>query len=151
MLAALSRLARMVRTVRFTAKLSAAQHRRLDDVLGMNQQLYNAGLEQWRDGYKRWKANPDPRRAKPKNSLYDNFKQLTQLRAADPAWAALDVKVARGTLKRLQRTVDAWFDSDAVAKAAGNPRLRRGYPRFKARRRWRSIAVPDAHNGMLLR
>lgn len=136
----------MVRTVRFTAKLSAAQHRRLDDVLGMNQQLYNAGLEQWRDSYLMWRQRPS--RPRLGFSAFDLYKRLTELRAGDPAWAALDVKVARGTLRRLAKTIDAWFESDAAARSAGNPKLRRGYPRFKARRRWRSIAVPDAHNGM---
>lgn len=128
-----------VRTLRFAAKLSQSQHRRLDDVMGMQQQLYNAGLESWRTGYRMWQQSPDPGRAKMRFSYKDNCKTLAVLRAEDPGWAALDTRVGRGTLQRLDRAIRGFYSSG------------RGYPRFKARDRWRTVWVPDAHEGMLRR
>ena len=128
-----------VRTLRFAAKLSQSQHRRLGVVLGLQQQLYNAGLESWRTGYRMWQQNPDPRRSKMRFSFMDNCKTLTVLRAEDPEWAALDTRAGRGTLQRLDRAIKAFYGNKS------------GYPRFKARHRWRTVWVPDAHTGMLRR
>ena len=125
--------------MRFAAKLSRSQHRRLDVVMGMQRELYNAGLEAWRTGYRMWQASPDPSRAKMRFSYFDNCKTLTGLRAEDPEWASLHANVARGTLKRLDRSIDGFYSSG------------RGYPRFKAANRWRSVTVHDADTGMLVR
>ena len=45
---------------------------------GCQQELYNAGLEAWRTGYRMWLQNPDPRRAKMRFSFMDNCKTLTE-------------------------------------------------------------------------
>ena len=129
----------IVRTLRFVAKISASQHRRLSDVLGLQQELYNAGLEAWRTGYLMWQQSPDPRREKMRFSFIDNCKTLTALRSEDHCWSALDTRVGRGTLQRLDRAIKGFYSG------------KRGYPRFKARHRWRTVWVPDAHEGMLRR
>ena len=126
-----------VRTLRFAAKLSKSQHRRLSVVLGMQQQMYNAGLEAWRTGYRMWQQRPDPAAARMRFSYMDNCKTLTDLRTDDPEWAALHTRVGRGTLQRLDRAIQGFYSG------------KRGYPRFKARHRWRTLWVPDAHMGML--
>ena len=128
-----------VRTLRFAAKVSASQHRRLRVVLGMQQEMYNAGLEAWRTGYRMWLQSPDPNRSKMPFSFMDNCKTLTGLRAEDPEWAGLHVNVGRGTLQRLDRAIKGFYSSG------------RGYPRFKARHKWRTVWVPDVHEGMLRR
>lgn len=128
-----------VRVLRFAAKLSASQHRRLDDILRWCCELYNCGMEAWRTGYCMWLFSPDPRRKKMRFSYMDNTKTFTQLRAEDDRWASLDTRVGRGVLVRLDRAISGFF--------AGV----RGYPRYKAGRRWRSVVIPDAHAGMLVR
>lgn len=128
-----------VRVLRFAAKLSASQHRRLGFVLGLQQQLYNAGLESWLTAFRMWKRSPDPRRSKMRFSYMDNCKTLTELRADAADWSSLDTRVGRGTLQRLDRAIRGFYSA------------KRGFPRFKARSRWRSVWVPDAHMGMLRR
>ena len=128
-------------TLRFTAKLSKGQHRRLDDVLFMNRMLYNAGLEAWRLGYKRWLNRPNPNSEKPRQSYFDNCKVLAELRSESSEWARLHSNIGRGTLKRLERTIQRFYKSCKDSKP--------GYPRYKNRSRFRSIEIVDAKQSML--
>lgn len=130
----LVKLTHMIRTFTFAAKASPCQHRRIDVVLAMNRELYNAGLQAWRESFRRWLHNP--LRDKPSNSLYDNGKILTELRAADVAWSDLSVQVGRGTLARLDKTIKHFYEGG-------------GYPRFKSRDRWRCIEVAEASKSMI--
>ena len=99
-----------VRSLRFVARLSGSQHRRLDDVLGMCCELYNAGLEAWRTGYRMWLSRPDPNAAKMRFSYMDNCKTFTQVRADDSRWSALHTNVGRGVLLRLDRSIQGFYD-----------------------------------------
>ncbi len=100
----------------------------------MGREMYNAGLEAWRGGYRRWQHNP--LRDRPGFSYFDNCKDLTGLRAADEAWAGLSVEVGRGVLARLDRSITRFYEGG-------------GYPRFKGRARWRSIDVKEATTSMI--
>lgn len=130
------------RTLRYTAKLSACQHRRLDEVFGLQQRLYNAALETWRENYKIWQRRHAlggrGSENKPRTpSFYDLCSELTGLRADNAAYANVAVQVSRGTLQRLDKAIQGFYTG------------MRGYPRFRALHRWRSVEVREAHNGMI--
>ena len=150
-------MAHTITTLRFTAKLSKGQHRRLDEVLGMCQLLYNTCLESWQKGYTRWLNRPDPNSETLRCSRFDNFKQLTELRdycktlsMSEPPnkipaylkWHELDVKVGRGVLTRFENTKQNFYDHCKNWKS-------KGYPRYKSRARYRSVEVVDAKASML--
>ena len=69
-------------------------HARLGEVRGMLNTLYNAALQERRDAY---------RMAGKSINLYQQNAALTTIRADWPEWAALDVSVGRGVLRRLDR------------------------------------------------
>jgi putative transposase len=62
-------------------------------------------------------------------SLYDQQKELTELRATDSEWNALPVWVARSALARVDRAFKAFFRR---VKAHQTP----GFPRFRPRERY---------------
>ncbi len=135
-----------VTTLRLAAKLSPSQHRRLDEILGWSCEMYNACLESWRGSYAWWREhNPaeDAKFPRDRNlSRYDLFKMFTQVRAEDARWAGLDTRVGRGVICRFDRARKAFYDRCNTGRKAG-------FPRFKARRRWRSIEIPDASPSMV--
>ena len=99
----------------------------------MQAQLYNAALQERRDA---WRMCGETIR------LYDQIKALTGLRQDDPEWAAQSVEIARGTVKRLDRAIQAFFRR---IKAGENP----GYPRFKSARRWNTLELSEVGKGMI--
>ena len=112
----------------------------------MCSELYNAVLESWKGTYAWWREhNPEtekfPRELN--QSLYDRMKMFTDVRRDHPEWGCLSVKVGRGVLCRFDRTVQAFYKRCAEGKKPG-------YPRFKSRRRWRTIEVPDASSSMIV-
>ncbi len=135
-----------VTTLRLTAKLSPGQHRRLDEILGWSAEMYNACLESWKGSYAWWREhNPGVDAKFPRDrdmSRYDLFKMFTQVRAEDARWAGLDTKVGRGVICRFDRARKAFYDRCNTGRKAG-------FPRFKSRRRWRSIEIPDAAPSMV--
>ncbi len=103
----------------------ATGHTRLRDVLAMLATLHNAALQNRRDAYEM---------AGQAITYYDQCKELTHIRADDPAWAALQVGVGRGALQRVGRAFKAFFGR---VKGGGKP----GYPRFRSRRRYTCIEI----------
>ena len=95
--------------------------------------LYNAALQHRRDAWQQTQESV---------SYYDQCKELTGLRQDDPYWAGISLQVARGTIKRAQRSYDSFFR-----------RVRRGetpgYPRFKPRSRYRTIEISEVSPSML--
>lgn len=67
-------------------------------------------------------------------SRYDQQKQLTELRSADPDWAAVPVEVQRSALRNLELAYASFFRR---CKAGETP----GFPRFRAGRRYDSFAI----------
>ena len=106
-------------TIQFRGYTSRKGYAAIDEVLGNCATLYNAALQHRRDAWKQ---------AGESVSYYDQCKELTGLRQEDPYWAGISLQVARGTIKRAQRSYDNFFR-----------RVRRGetpgYPRFKPRSR----------------
>ena len=63
------------------------------------------------------------------------------------SWSDLSVNVGRGVIDRFDKTRAGFYDRCARRKAG--ERIKAGFPRFKPRRRWRSITIPDAKESMV--
>lgn len=125
----------MFRSYRLQLRPNASQRMALDTVLSLSCDLYNAALQERRDAWKLCRKNI---------SLIDQQKQLTEIRAADPAVRDLAVDVAREPLRRVDRAFRAFFRR---CKSAGKP----GFPRFRAKGRYDSLAFhrPRMRDGLL--
>lgn len=95
---------------------SVRQAHRMEEMLRLHRRLYNAALEQRIDAYKRCGITLN---------FYDQCKELTQLRAVCPEYAALNAQSQQVTLKRLHRAFEASFRR---VKSGDKP----GFPRFKS-------------------
>jgi len=105
-----------------------ARHRlALEDQLRFACDLYNAALEQRRDAW---------RRRQHAVTLYEQFRDLTDLRAAGIGPAAMNCTAMRDPLRRLDRAYKAFFNR---LKAGAKP----GYPRFRSSRRYDSLTWAD--------
>ena len=87
------------------------------EILRLHQKLYNACLEQRIDAYRRCGISLN---------YHDQAKELTQLRAEFPEYAALNAQSEQVTLKRLERGFQGFFKR--VKAGVKNP----GFPRFKS-------------------
>ena len=117
----------MIRTYKCRVKLSSAGHERLGEIFSMSAELYNAGLESRIDCY---------RKTGESRSLYDQYKELVQVRAELPEFEAVSSIVFRGVLSRLDKAYKSFFRRVKAKEKAG-------FPRFKNRRRWRTIEIND--------
>ena len=91
--------------------------------------LGNAALQERRDAW---------RLAKKKINYAAQCRSLTEIRADDPdGIGQLDVAVTRGALKRVHRSMVAFF------KRCKIPGVKPGYPRFKSHRRYKTIEITD--------
>src|SRR5450631_3045370 len=95
---------------------SPAQEAALLDMLGMHQRLYNAALEQRIAAWRRTRTSV---------GFVDQCADLTELRAADESYAAINAQSSQVTLKRLDLAFAAFFRR---VKTGQTP----GFPRFKA-------------------
>ena len=77
-------------------------------------------------------------------TLIDQQIEFTGLRHEFEEWAALDLQVGRGVLRRIDRSMAAFFRR---VKAGETP----GYPRFKPRSRFRCLELGEVRPGMLRR
>ena len=111
----------MIRTYKCRVKLSSAGHERLGEIFSMSAELYNAGLESRIDCY---------RKTGESRSLYDQYKELVQVRAELPEFEAVSSIVFRGVLSRLDKAYKRFFKHG-------------GFPRWKSWRRWRTIEIND--------
>ena len=112
---------------------SRAGYERIDAVLEMTRELYNAALEQRRTA---WRHGRHP------VNYVEQCRDLTELRRGDPAWQALGVVVARGALRTLDRAYGAFFRRLREGQ-------RPGYPRFKPRSRWQTLSPTEVTPSMV--
>jgi putative transposase len=117
----------MFRAYKFVLQPTVAQTRRLESLLAVQCELYNAALEERRGAW-RWERRRVTR--------FEQFAQLAGLREVRPEVMAFGVCVARGTLTRLDLAFTAFFRRH---KAGQKP----GYPRFRSRSRFDSVSWPD--------
>lgn len=113
---------RLIRTFRFKLKPTRAQHNRLREALEHCRQLYNAGLEERIDCYRKTGKG---------RTLFDQFRALTELRQ-EPEFSAFSSTMQRGALKQLDLAFKAFFK-------------RGGFPRFKGREWFKSINWPQSN------
>jgi putative transposase len=113
----------MLRAFRYPLLPNHAQEAVLEAWLVACQQLYNGALQHRRDAWRKQRVAV---------SLYDQQKELTQLRASDPEWAAVPVWVERSALARLDRAFKAFFRRVKAGQAPG-------FPRFRSRERYGSF------------
>ena len=113
--------------------MSPAGHERFGTVLGLLTDLYNAGLEE-RIGAYRWQRKSIRR--------YDQYKQITDLRREFPELAEVDVRILRSPLNRLNKAFGGFFSRVKNGQVPG-------FPRFRARRRYRSFEIDDAPGPMV--
>lgn len=127
---------RLRRTYRYRIYPTVHQRVALEGQLGFACRLYNAALEQRRYA---WRGR---RRSV---SLYEQFRELTDVRAASMGPAQMSCSAMRDPLLRLDRAFAAFFRR---VKAGAKP----GYPRFRSARRYDSLTWGTGwglHNGRL--
>ncbi len=101
-----------------------AQRSALFGALRQTRELYNAMLEQRREYWRRGRRR-----------VTDQYRQITELRASDPAYAAGYRECQDAVLHRLELAYAAFFRR---VKAGETP----GAPRFKSARRWNQFEFP---------
>lgn len=114
---------RLRRTYRYRIYPTVRHRLALEAQLGFACQLYNAALEQRRYA---WRGR---RRSM---SLYEQFRELTEVRAAAIGPAKMSCSAMRDPLRRLDRAFAAFFRR---VHAGVKP----GYPRFRSVRRYDSL------------
>ena len=117
----------MIRTYKCRVGLSRTGHERLGEIFSMSAELYNAGLESRIDCY---------RKTGESRSLYDQYRELVQVRADLPEYEAVSSVVFRGVISRLDKAYKSFFRRVKAKEKAG-------FPRFKSSRRWRTIEIND--------
>lgn len=121
-----SRSRAMIRTYRYPLRPTPAQAATLQCWLHTCCELYNAALQERRDAW---------RIARKTVTRFDQLLELTEVRAADPAIAAIPARIQRSALDRLEHAFTSFFRR---CKRGDVP----GYPRFQSRRRYSSFAFP---------
>ena len=119
--------------LQFRAYTTREGYRRLDEMLGLHQTLYNAALQNRRDAWRMRRRNI---------SYYDQCKELTGLRRDDPEWTAQHRRLATGTLRRVDLAFQSFFRRVRAGQAPG-------FPRFKPRQRFRTLETHGVEPGML--
>ena len=124
----------MIRSFRYQLKPTKAQERTLLAWLDLTRELYNAALEERKSAWSRQRKS---------THIYDQIRQLPQIRKDRPEFAAVPTTALRGALNLID---NAFLDFFGRCKRGDKP----GYPRFRSAKRWRtlslSIALPDARH-----
>src|SRR2546428_2854068 len=115
--------ARLRRTFRYRIYPTVRQRLALESQLDFASQLYNAALEQRRYSWRGRHRSV---------TLYEQFRELTAVRAAGLGPANMSCSAMRDPLRRLDRAFAAFFRR---VKAGDKP----GYPRFRSVRRYDSL------------
>ena len=111
-----------------------AGYQRLEEVLEDCRALYNAALQERRDAWRMQSVNV---------SWVDQNRSLTAIRAEWPdREGAVDRRVQRGVLRRVERAYQAFFRRVRTGEAPG-------FPRFQSYRRYRTIEVEAPTQAML--
>src|SRR5687767_2053697 len=105
----------MVLTYRYRLLPNKRQHRALEEILESQRQLYNAGLEERIDAY---------RKARITRGYIEQCRALTEWRQADPDAATLPANLQRWTLKCLDESYRGFFRRVAAGDKPGFPRFR---------------------------
>jgi putative transposase len=124
------------RTYRYRIYPTVRLRLALEAQLGFACQLYNAALEQRRDAWRGRHRSV---------TLYEQFRQLTAVRAASMGPVQMSCSAMRDPLRRLDRAFGAFFRRVTVG-------AKPGYPRFRSVRRYDSLTWDSGwgiHDGRL--
>jgi putative transposase len=111
---------------------TARQHAALAACLEAHRELYNAALQERRDGW--------THASRTRINYGDQSAQLTAIRGVRPDQALWSFSSQQATLRRLNKAFAGFFRR---VKAGQNA----GYPRFKSRARFRSVEWPKDGDG----
>ncbi len=115
----------------FRLRPTARQHVALAACVDAHRELYNAALQERRDGWSRSKTR-----------IYygDQSAQLTEIRSARPDQAVWSFSSQQATLRRLNKAFAGFFRRVKAGQKAG-------YPRFKGAGRFDSVEWPKDGDG----
>jgi putative transposase len=120
---------------KFYLRPNAEQARSLDRIRLVCCELYNAGLQEKRDAYRKRGINLN---------CATQQAELTGVKLERPDVAEVHAQVLQDVLKRLHRAFDAFFRR---VKAGQRP----GYPRFRSARRYDSFTFPQVSRKVILK
>jgi putative transposase len=110
---------------------TARQHIALAACVDTHQELYNAALQERRDGWSH---------SKTRIRYGDQSAQLTAIRSARPELAVWSFSSQQATLRRLNKSFQGFFRRVKAGQKAG-------YPRFKGKARFDSVEWPKDGDG----
>jgi putative transposase len=113
---------------------NASQRELLCELLRHHHALYNAAVQERSEAWKRARVNV---------TKTMQCRQLTQLRSADPEFAAINAQSQQVTLERVDRAFDGFFRRVKLGQTPG-------YPRFKSQKRFRGWGYKSHGNGWRL-
>lgn len=113
-----------IKTFKYRLYPTKPQQAALFETLRLTRQLYNGGLEQRREAYRKQGKTL---------SAYDQHKELTALKAECPEFTQVYSHVLQDVFDRLDKAYKSFFTR--IKKGAKNA----GFPRFKPRQRWDSF------------
>lgn len=117
----------LIRVFRYRLSPTRAQEATLAWTCDRLRELYNAALQERRDGYRRGL----------KITCYGQQAELPEMKALRPEYADIHAQVLRDPIVRLDKSFSAFF---ARCKRGDKP----GYPRFKGRGQYNSFTYPQA-------
>jgi putative transposase len=121
----------MRRTYVFRLHPTARQHIALAECLDTHRELYNAALQERRDGWSH---------SKTRISYGDQSAQLSEIRSVRPDVAVWSFSSQQATLRRLNKSFQGFFRRVKAGQKAG-------YPRFKGQARFGSVEWPKDGDG----
>lgn len=113
----------MLRTFSYPLKPTKTHQAVLDGWLAKCCELYNACLQECKDAWTRQQVTV---------TRYEQQKELTELRAADPTWRDVPAFVLRSAIARVHHAFGGFFARIRAGRKAG-------YPRYRSRRRYDSF------------
>ena len=108
----------LILTYKYRLNPEKRQHRALERILEQQRQLYNAALQERIEAYQK---------AGKTITEVDQSRSLTVIRADDPAFAGVQRRIQRETLRRLDRAYKAFFKRAKQGAGASS-----GFPKFKS-------------------
>ncbi len=125
----------MRRAYVFRLRPTARQHVALAACVEAHRELYNAALQERRDGWSH--------ASKTRISYASQSAQLTEMRIVRPDQAVWSFSSQQATLRRLNKAFTGFFNRVKTTKAGVKP----GYPRFKGAGRFDSVEWPKDGDG----
>jgi putative transposase len=111
------------------------QEQRLAEFIRLHCEIYNAAIQERRDAYSLRGLSL---------SFFDQQKQIKDLWSIRPELTALGSHAIQGTLRRVDFAYKRFF------RRCRDGAKRKGYPRFKSSKRFRSFTYPDNNNWKVL-